>query len=159
YDAFGQRQVSTIYTALNQYHVVMEVARRYWQSPDMLKQIYVSTAGGNPSGTSTTNAVAGTVSAAKSSSTAASSAASVANDAARNAASNALANTSGHAASAGSPVSTAAETMVPLSAIVHYAPGHTPLAVNHQGQSVATTISFNLAPGRSLSDATRAIAQ
>src|SRR6202020_2165619 len=46
YDAFGQRQVSTIYKAQNQYHVVMEVAPRYWQSPDMLNQIYVSTAGG-----------------------------------------------------------------------------------------------------------------
>jgi multidrug efflux pump len=41
YDAFGQRQVSTMYTALNQYHVVMEVAPRFWQDPEFLKQIYV----------------------------------------------------------------------------------------------------------------------
>ena len=54
YDAFGQRQVSTIYSALNQYHVVMEVAPRYWQSPETLKDIYVSTSGGNASGTETT---------------------------------------------------------------------------------------------------------
>jgi multidrug efflux pump len=47
YDAFGQRQVSTIYTALNQYHVVMEVAPEYWQSPDALSQIYVRSASGN----------------------------------------------------------------------------------------------------------------
>ena len=46
YDAFGQRQVSNIYTALNQYHVVMEVAPEYWQSPDALSQIYVRAAGG-----------------------------------------------------------------------------------------------------------------
>ena len=46
YDAFGQRQVSTIYSAQNQYHVVMEVAPRYWQSPETLKDIYVSTSGG-----------------------------------------------------------------------------------------------------------------
>jgi len=46
YDAFGQRQVSTIYTTLNQYHVVMEVAPEYWQSPDALRQIYVRAAGG-----------------------------------------------------------------------------------------------------------------
>jgi multidrug efflux pump len=47
YDAFGQRQVSTIYTALNQYHVVMEVAPEYWQSPDALSQIYVRSASAN----------------------------------------------------------------------------------------------------------------
>src|SRR6202007_835133 len=46
YDAFGQRQVSTIYEAQNQYHVVMEVAPQYWQSPTALKDIYVSTSGG-----------------------------------------------------------------------------------------------------------------
>ncbi len=63
YDAFGQRQVSTIYSAQNQYHVVMEVAPRYWQSPETLKQIYVSTSGGSAAGTETTNAVVGTVSA------------------------------------------------------------------------------------------------
>jgi multidrug efflux pump len=47
YNAFGQRQVSTIYTSLNQYHVVMEVAPEYWQSPDALSQIYVRAAGGD----------------------------------------------------------------------------------------------------------------
>jgi len=60
YDAFGQRQVSTIYNALNQYHVVMEVAPRYWQSPETLKDIYISTAAGAASGTQNTNAKAGT---------------------------------------------------------------------------------------------------
>jgi multidrug efflux pump len=53
-------------------------------------------------------------------------------------------------------VSTSAETMTPLMAFIGYAPGNTPLAVNHQSQFVATTISFNLAPGKSLSDATAA---
>src|SRR5208337_3112453 len=47
YDAFGQRQVSTIYNPLNQYHVVMEVAPQFWQSPEVLKDIYVSTSGGS----------------------------------------------------------------------------------------------------------------
>jgi predicted phage terminase large subunit-like protein len=60
YDAFGQRQVSTIYSAINQYHVVMEVDPRYWHDPSILKDFYVSTSGANPSGTATTNAVAGT---------------------------------------------------------------------------------------------------
>jgi multidrug efflux pump len=47
YDAFGQNQVSVMYTALNQYHVVMEVAPRYWQSPQILKEIYVKSPAGN----------------------------------------------------------------------------------------------------------------
>ena len=61
YDTFGQRQVSTIYSAINQYHVVMEVDPRYWQDPSILNDFYVSTAGACPRGTATTNAVAGTV--------------------------------------------------------------------------------------------------
>src|SRR5205814_10039498 len=67
YDAFGQRQVSTIYNPLNQYHVVMEVAPQYWQSPESLRDIYVSAgaspvpAGANPaSGASTTTATPST---------------------------------------------------------------------------------------------------
>ena len=63
YDAFGQRQVSTIYNPLNQYHVVMEIAPRYLQSPETLKMVYVSTSGGKARGSATTNAVAGTVAA------------------------------------------------------------------------------------------------
>ncbi|MFZ0016177.1 MAG: efflux RND transporter permease subunit, partial [Acetobacteraceae bacterium] len=159
YDAFGQRQVSTIYSALNQYHVVMEVAPRYWQSPETLKDIYVSTAGGNASGTETTNAVVGTVAATTTTTTAATAAAAIASSSSRNAATNALANTGKGSASSGAAVSTSQETMVPLAAFTHYGPGNTPLAVNHQEQFVATTISFNLAPGRSLSDATQAIEQ
>ena len=56
YDAFGQRQVSTIYNALNQYHVVMEVAPRYWQDPSWMRNIWASTSGANPTGTQSTNA-------------------------------------------------------------------------------------------------------
>ena len=193
YDAFGQREVSTIYNALNQYHVVMEVAPRYWQSPESLKGIYISTSGGNASGTSTTNAVTGTIAATTkapgtsaaatapvtsvtvtatsavatpptsltvtppSSASATASAADVAGSSARNASSNALASSGKGSASSGAAVSTNQETMVPLSAISHYAPGNTPLAVNHQSQFVAATISFNLPPGKSLSDATAAV--
>ncbi|QCP49032.1 nodulation protein [Trinickia violacea] len=160
YDAFGQRQVSTIYNALNQYHVVMEVAPRYWQSPDMLNQIYISTTGGSPSGAQTTNAVAGTVTAStksSTSSTSSSSAASVAADSARNLANNAIAASGKSSASTGASVSTSKEPMIPLSAIASFGPGNTPLSVNHQGQFVASTISFNLPPGKSLSDATNAI--
>ena len=124
YDAFGQRQVSVIYAAQNQYHVIMEVAPEYWQNPETLDQIYVSTSGGAVGGTKSTNA---------------------------------LANTGRGPTSTGPPVSTSHETMVPLSAFAHYSPGNTPLAVNHQNLFVASTISFNLAPGVSLSQATAAI--
>ena len=156
YDAFGQRQVSTIYAALNQYHVVMEVAPEYWQSPDMLKEIYVSTADGAVTGTQSTNAVIGTVSASSSTNA---TAAQITTNAARNLIANQIGAT-GHgsaSASTGAAVATAAETMVPLAAFTHYGPGKTPLAINHQGPFVATTISFNLAPGKSLSDAVEVI--
>jgi multidrug efflux pump len=161
YDAFGQRQVSTIYSALNQYHVIMEVAPRYWQNPEALKDIYVSTSGGNASGTQTTNAVVGTIatSANTTAATATANAAAIASDSARNASTNALANTGKGSASSAPAVSTSKETMIPLAAFASYAPGTTPLAVNHQEQYVATTISFNLAPGKSLSDASREINQ
>jgi multidrug efflux pump len=154
YDAFGQRQVSTIYNPLNQYHVVMEVAPRFWQSPEMLDQIWVSTAG-NVSGTQSTNAVAGTtiLTPTTTVTSAATTAATVANDAARNQALNALANTSRNATSTGAAVTTTAETMVPLSAFSHFGPGTTPLAVNHQGHFVAATLSFNVPPDKTLGDA------
>jgi multidrug efflux pump len=154
YDAFGQRQVSTIYSALNQYHVVMEVEPRYWQSPRTLSDLWVSTSGVTASGTQTTNLLAGPVA----SNTASAAATTSATAAVRNAATNALANVGKGSASAGAAVSTSKETMVPLAAFTRYGPGNTPLAVNHQGLFVATTISFNLASGKSLSDAVAAIA-
>jgi multidrug efflux pump len=95
-DAFGQRQVSTMFTQLNQYHVVMEVEPEFWQSPEGLKQIYIRATNGG---------------------------------------------------------------MVPLSAFTHYEASTAPLAVNHQGQFPSVTLSFNLAPGLALSDATTRIHQ
>jgi len=153
YDAFGQRQVSTIYVARNQYHVIMEVAPRYWQNPLTLRDVYVSTSGGAVGGSQATNAVAGTIVA-----TGTSSALAAANaQAARNLATNSIGATGKGAASTGSAVSTAIETMIPLSAVAHFTQGATPLAVNHQGLLVANTISFNLAPNVSLSTAVTTI--
>jgi multidrug efflux pump len=148
YDAFGQRQVSVIYSSINQYHVVMELDPRYWQDPSILNQIYVSTSGGNPRATARTNAPGGTVTAQGASTTATASA----SDAARNIATNALATGRGNAPSAPA-VSTSHERMVPLSAFTRIEPSNTPLAVNHQGLFVASTISFNLQPGAALADA------
>ena len=94
YDAFGQRQVSTMYEGLNQYHVVMEIDPKFQQSPDALNDIYVRSSTGQS---------------------------------------------------------------VPLSAFTHYARSTTSLAVNHQGQFPAVTISFNLAPNVPLGNAVSAI--
>jgi len=94
YDAFGQRLVSTMFTQLNQYHVVLEVEPRFQQNPDSLKEIYVR-----------------------------------------------------------SPNA----TQVPLSSFTRMETNTTPLAVNHQGQFPAVTLSFNLAPGASLGSAVKAI--
>ena len=152
YDAFGERQVSTIYKSLNQYHVVMVVAPRFWTNPETLNDVFVSTSGGSVNGTQSTNAVAGTVTG-----TGGGTANSVAADAARNASLNAIAATGKSSASSGQAVSTNRETMIPLAAVAHYQMGTTPLQVNHQGQFVAGTISFNLDPDSSLSDAVDAI--
>jgi multidrug efflux pump len=152
-DAFAQRQVSTIYRDLNQYHVIMVVAAKYWQDPAALREIYVSTSGGAVTGSQSTNAVAGTVS----SGAPTNAAASVAADSARNASLNAIGTTGHGSASTGQAVSTRREVMVPLSAFAHYQAGTTPLGVNHQSQFVAGTISFNLDPSSSLSDAVAAI--
>jgi multidrug efflux pump len=161
YDAFGQRQVSTIYQSLNQYHVVMGVAQRFWQDPTALEHIFVSTSGGSVGGTQATNAVAGTTTTAtrnaRATTAASNNAAAVASDAVRNAQLNAITARGRGGASSGQAVSTRVATMIPLSAIAHYQTGTTPLAVNHQGTFVAATISFNLAEGASLSDATVAV--
>jgi len=160
YDAFGQRQVSVVYKAQNQYHVVMEVAPEFRQSPEILNEIYVSTGGGAVSGTQRTQPFSGTVVGkplpAKSGNAAAGTVQS-AGDVARNAANNALANSGRGATSTGSAVSTARETMVPLSAFTRFGAGNTPIAVYHDNLFAASTISFSLAPGVSLGEATAAI--
>jgi len=156
YDAFGQRQVSVIYKAESQYRVVMEVAPEFRQSPEMLNQIYVSTGGGAVSGTQRTQPLSGIIMAkpppTKSRSAAAGAAQSV-GDVARNAANNALANSGRGIPSTGSAVSTAKETMVPLSAFTRFGAGNTPVTIYHDNLFAASTISFSLAPGVSLGEA------
>ncbi len=163
YDAFGQRQVSVIYSAINQYHVVMEIDPRYTQFPASLKDVYVATSGGGASGSATSNFPGGTVtgpSAANTSEpTSATAAATANNNSARNAAINSLATGGKGNTSSGAAVSTTKETMIPLAAVSHYQPGTTPLAVNHQGLFVASTISFNLTEGSSLGEAAAEINQ
>jgi multidrug efflux pump len=150
YDAYGQRSVSTIYNALNQYEVIMELAPQYLQTPDMLRQIYVSTSGGTASGASQTNFAAGTVVSSTRGTPAASTTASVASDSATNAALNSIAASGKSSASSGAAVSTGKETMIPLAAVASYAPGTTPISVDHQSGQLASTISFNLPEGVAL---------
>jgi multidrug efflux pump len=167
----------------------MEVAPRYWQSPEMLKDIYVSTSGAAATGTQSTNAIqpaspaslgglgstssvgAGAPSTATAAgATAGTGATTIVNgqptvlqssvtatSSVQNALTNAIANTGRGAASNGAAVSANLETMVPLAAVSHYGYGTTRLSVNHHGLFASTTISFNLQPGMSLSDATRAV--
>jgi len=160
-DAFAQAQVSTIYNPYSpqQYHVVMEVAPEFWQHPDVLDQLYVSTAGGAVSGTQATQAVAGTtkLKASGTGATASASAAAIAQDTARNAAANSLANAGRGNTSTGSAVSVAREAVVPFSAFSHFATGTTPVSVNHTGTSASTSIAFNLPEGESLGTALAAI--
>ena len=155
YDAFGQRQVSTIYNALNQYHVVMEVAPQWWENPESLKEIYVSTSGGALSGTQSTGSIASPTTTTSTSTGAAGTGALTIDpaQAVRNLRTNQIAVSGRGSASTGAAVSTTPEKLVPLSAVTRWDYGTTPLAVNHQSMFVASTVSFNLAPGKTLSDA------
>ncbi|TLZ24888.1 MAG: multidrug transporter subunit MdtC [Gammaproteobacteria bacterium] len=157
-DLFGQRQVSTIYHPLNQYHVVMEAAPEFWQSPETLRSVYVtSTAATGASGaagvTSGATAATGTAATGTAATGAATSGAAQGSTAAANGV--AIATTAG--ASVGNPAMSSAGRRVPLSDFSHYEATSTPLAVNHQGLSAASTVSFNLPLGVSLSQATAAI--
>jgi multidrug efflux pump len=138
------------------------VAPQFWQSPDTLQDIYVSTSG-NIKGTQQTGAVAATVKSAAATAAsapggaAAQSAAQIAADAVRNQLQNQIAISSRGVASTGTSVSTSKESMIPLSDVAHYQPGITPLSVQHQGPFIATTFSFNLPEGESLGTAVDAI--
>ncbi len=158
YDAFGQRQVSVIYKDVNQYHVVMEVDPLYSGNPAALNNLYVSSgqaaaAHASTTGQGATVATAAAPISAASTIVASGGAAQVQTTLAGPAA------PPGRAASQGVAVSAVPETIVPLSAVARWADGATPTSVNHQDGQPATTLSFNLAPGRSLGDATRIIAE
>ncbi|MGA8144934.1 MAG: efflux RND transporter permease subunit [Candidatus Acidiferrales bacterium] len=154
YDAFGQRQVSTLYTQLNQYHVVLETMPDFQRNPAKLQDIYVrSAATQNSSGSSTPVG----------SSTSSSSSGGVVTATASGGGSGSTAGPSGPNSNAttGSANPAAVTALngaaVPLSAFTHFESRSAPLAINHQGQFPVVTISFNLAPDASLGDATKAI--
>ena len=153
YDAFGQRQVSTIFTSLNQYHVVMEVDPQFWQNPKGLDAIYLRP-------TNASNAISSSA-AASSQPIPATSAAATPSSAGASyqptpAPMDATTPSSAGATSQPTPTPTA---VVPLRAVASYQPTTAPIAINHQGQFPSVTISFNLARGMALSDAVSAIQQ
>ncbi len=157
YDAFGQRQVTTLYTQLNQYHVVLEALPSFQRDPAMLNDIYVRSAlAPTTSGTSTLLGTTGG-SGSGGSGTAGSL---ITSNSAGGGASGGLTGPSANAAggSAAPPAVTSANgAAVPLGTFAHFTQQSAPLAINHQGQFPVVTISFNLAPGVSLGDATKAI--
>jgi len=143
YNAFGQRQVATIYGELNQYHVIMEWAPRYTQGPNALADVYVpvrATAAGVAAGATTAQAAAAAASAAATTSTVS-------------------ANPGSRDPSTGNALSNSVTPLVPLSAVARVRERATPTSISHQDAELATTISFNLAEGKTLDDATRAIKQ
>jgi multidrug efflux pump len=148
YNAFGQRQVATIYTELNQYHVVMEWAPRYTRSPNALKDIYVpATRTSVVAGQTVTTQVAAPAATGSTSSSATGVAVPVsANPALRN-------------ASSGNVLSNTATALVPLSAVAKFEEQSVATSVSHEDGELATTISFNLAEGANLGDAREAIAK
>jgi multidrug efflux pump len=165
YNAFGQRQVANIYSELNQYHVIMGVAQQYAQSPIALQDVYVpakpQSGGSNASRTtaSTASPTSGTANAGGNASA----------NVATGSTTTASTNTGSPAAptnltaardpASGSAISGSVSTMVPLSAIARFAERATPSSVNHQDGELATTVSFNLQPGYSLSDGQAAVHQ
>ncbi|GAN67415.1 efflux RND transporter permease subunit [Acetobacter orleanensis] len=155
YDAFGQRSASVIYNMLNQYHVVMEADPQYWSSPDALNQVWISVSGGSAGGGTRSNTVRVRRGTSGLNASGNSQFSTQSSQSFKNQIANALAG--GAAASNGSAVSTSSETMVPLTLVSKLVPARTPLSINHQGMSVATTISFNLAKGVSLSTATQVL--
>jgi multidrug efflux pump subunit AcrB len=151
YDAFGQREVSTMYTALNQYFVVMEVDPKYQLSPDALNGIYIKA--NNVVGATT--AMPATVTAPAATATAAP-AATTPTVPVITSPTAALAAATITPAAAASTSSTGG-AMVPLSTIAHFEQQRTSLQVNHQGQYPAVTLTFNLAPNVALGDAVTAL--
>jgi multidrug efflux pump len=154
YDAYGQREVSTMFTQLNQYHVILEVAREFARNPENLNELYIRTGTGYPSGST------GVVSGGSSSAVVASGPSNLAPGASASTAANAN-STAGSSAVFSAPIASASVFptggQVPLSAFSRVELTSVPITVNHQGQFPVVTFSFNLAPGASLGDAVNGV--
>jgi multidrug efflux pump len=157
YDAYGQREVSTIFTQLNQYHVVLEVKPEFQDSPLDLRHLFIRTGTGASSGS--TGLVAGGSSTAQIFGP--SSSLTAANASLSATASSASASTIPSDNAFGGPIASSSAfptgSQVPLSAFTHLEEMTAPITVNHQGQFPVVTLSFNLARNASLGDAVEAV--
>jgi len=164
YDAFGQRQINTMYTQLNQYHVVLESEPEFQLDPNKLNRLYIqsnASAGATGAGASTSFAASGSSSAGSNALTAPALYTPAANTLAPPASAlsaSSLSTASKGAGSAGA-TSSAISSAVPLSAFSHFEKTTEALAITHQGQFPAITVSFNLAPNAALGDAITAISK
>ena len=165
YDAFGQRQINTMYTQLNQYHVILESTPETQQSPSKLQDLYIqanASSGSSGPGASSSYASSGSSAAGSNSTTTA--VAYTPSSSVRTPPTNALANGVGVNSSSASTssstnttVSSSPPNAVPLSAFTQVERTHEPLSITHQGQFPAVTVSFNLAPNAALGGAITAI--
>jgi multidrug efflux pump len=159
YDAYGQREVSTIFTQLNQYHVVLEVKPDFQQNPLDLRDLFIRTnatsttgSAGLVSGGSASTQLYGPTSSLTAANT------SLSNSTSSSGLSSTIA--SDNAFGGGQIASTAQfhnGGQVPLAAFTHIEEMNAPITVNHQGQFPVVTLSFNLAPDVSLGDAVKAV--
>jgi multidrug efflux pump len=156
YDAFGQREVSTIFTQLNQYHVVLEVTPGFQKNPEDLNDLFIRTASAPSSSSAIPSAATGSFSTALSG--ASSAAASTASSAAtRGVSSTAAPTVPSTAPSIQSSTAFPNGGQIPLNAFSRMQTSSAPITVNHQGQFPVITLSFNLAPGVSLGEAINAV--
>lgn len=161
YDAFGQRQISTMYTQLNQYHVILETQPQFQQNPNTLQSLYIqANASSGTSGPGASNSFSSSGSSSAGSNATTTSVMYTPSSGVLTPPTNALSPVSSSTAS-GSSANTAATTAmsnaVPLSAFTHFSRASEALSINHQGQFPSVTVSFNLAPNAALGSAITAI--
>ena len=161
YDAFGQRQINTMYTQLNQYHVILESEPQFQLDPNMLNKLYIqSNSAAGTQGAAASSSGNGSTSAGSNALTTSALFTPSANS--LSAPVNALtagtsASTSSKGATSAGATSSAKSSAVPFSAFSHFETRTQSLSINHQGQFPAITVSFNLAPGASLGNAISAV--
>jgi multidrug efflux pump len=162
YDAFGQRQINTMYTQVNQYHVVLESQPQFQLDPNKLNHLYIqanASAGASGTGASTSFASSGASAAGSNALTASALYTPSANTLAppANALSPSTSSTSNNGANSAGTTSSVMSSAVPLSAFSHFEKMTEALAITHQGQFPAITVSFNLAPNAALGEAITAV--
>ena len=158
YDAFGQRQINTMYTQLNQYHVIMEAQPNFANDPQKLNKIYIQgNASSGASGAAASTSFSASASATAGSNASTESALYTPSSGILTPPASVLATTSTGSSSANTNTSSTPSNAVPLGAFTHMEPGTESLSINHQGQFPSVTVSFNLADNASLGEAIDAI--